>query len=48
MLTLLSLHVVNTAMATAQRAVLSSEGHTAGLAGKGRVEGCVNAGGWAV
>lgn len=48
MLTLLNFHVVNTAKATAQRAVLGSEEHAAGLATEGRAGVCVSAGGWAV
>lgn len=48
MLTLFNLHVVNTGKDTAHRAVLGSEGHTAGLAMEGRAGVCVDAGGWAV
>lgn len=48
MLTLLNLHIVNTAKGTAHRAVLGSEGHTAGLAMEGRAGVCVDADGWAV
>lgn len=36
MLTQLNLHVVNTAKATAHRAVLGTEGHAAGLAMEGK------------
>lgn len=46
--TLLNLHAVNTAKATALRAVLGAEGHAAGLAMEGRAGVCVSAGGWAV